>query len=338
MRRAATVATAAVAIRAVRRRIDTRADRRFMAIDPARDSLHEVGATRLRLPAHWHRTDGFATYWPADLDAVQELLPSPLLHPVRVDARHGLVGVAAFRHFESTARDPDGATMLLPPYGEVGVFVAVTRRPLPPFAPMLLQRLFDAAMSGGYVLHLPVTARFHRDGGRAIWGLPKFLADMEFGDRGASRSVHLSEGGQLILDLRVEASGGAGLSRAPSLLYSVRDGRLLEIRLASRTFAQVGTGAGAELTLGRHPAAAELRDVGLSTRPIARIVVQQQRFVMPVGRDLGPALARPWFEGGDGEFGRFVTRHADGSVVDHYAPGAAAESLQREREAEAVIG
>jgi Acetoacetate decarboxylase (ADC) len=339
MRRTAAVATAAVALRVFRRGLDARGDRRFMAIDPGRDSLHEVGAIRFRLPAQWHRTDGFATYWLADLEAVQALLPSPLLYPVRVDRRHGLVGVSAFRHFESTARAPDGTTMLLPAYGEAGIFIAVTRRPMPPLAPLLLQRLFDAPVIGGYVLHLPVTARFHRDGGRTVWGLPKFLADMEFGDDGTSRSVHLSEGGRTIFDLRVEASGSAGLSRAPNLLYSVLDGRLLEIRLESRTFAQVGTGADAELTLGHHPASAELREVSLSKRPIVSSVIQQQRFVMPVGRDLGPARPRRWFEGRDAEFSRFVTRHADGTLVDHYASGAGVHSQQREREAaEAAIG
>lgn len=319
IRRAAVVATTVAAVRMARRSIGARADRRFMAIDPDGDSVHEVGAVQFRLPAHWHRTDGFATYWLADLDAVRALLPSPLLHPVRAGRGHGVVGISAFRHFESTARAPDGTTIVLPVYGEAGVFVAVTRQPMPPLVPFLLQRLLDAPIGGGYVLHLPVTARFHRDGGRKLWGLPKFTADMEFGDQGPSRSLHLSEGGRTIFDLRVEASGDARLSRAPNLLYSVLDSRLLEIRLESRTFAQVSLGAEAELSLGGHPATTELREVQLSRRPIATAVLQQQRFVMPVGRDIGPARRGRWFEGSDDEYGRFVTRHADGTLVDHYA-------------------
>ena len=50
----------------------------------------------------------------------------------------------------------------------------------------------------------------------------------------AVRSVHVSEAGTSILDLRVEARGHARRSRAPSIMYSVRDDRLPETRLHRR--------------------------------------------------------------------------------------------------------
>ncbi len=336
IRRAGMAVAVTSALRSARRVTTARADRRFTHIDPAKDTFHEVGTLRLRLPAAWHRTDGFVAYWAADLEAVKALLPSPLLYPVRVDRDHGLVGVFAFRHFDSTARHPEGSTMPLPAYGEAGAYVAVTRRPMPPFVPLLLQWAADLPL-GGFVLQLPVTARLHRDGGRALWGLPKFLADMEFVEDGVSRSVHVSEGGQTILDLLVEAGGNARLRRAPSVMYSVLDERLIETVCPSRAFVQQGFRVRGELRFGDHPVAAELRDLGLSGRPLAGGIVQQQRFVMPAGRDIGPARSRSRFEGGDEEFARFVTRHADGTFVDHYAPARArAEARTRVRQTEPV--
>lgn len=292
-----------------------------MQIDPAKDTFHEVGTLRFSLPAAWHRTDGFVAYWAADLEAVKALLPSPQLYPVRIDRDRGLVGVFAFRHFESAARDPDDSTLSLPAYGEAGAYCAVTRRPLPPLVPLLLGWAADVP-HGGYVLQLPVTARLHRDLGRAVWGFPKFLADMEFAEDGASRSVHVSEGDRRILDLRVEVGGGARLTRAPNIMYSVLDDRLIETTCPSRAFVQQGFRARGQLTLGDHPAIRELLDLGISGRPLAAWIIEQQRFLMVAGRDIGPASAGTRYEGRDAEFGRFTTRYADGTLVDHYAPDA----------------
>jgi hypothetical protein len=75
------------------------------------------------------------------------------------------------------------------------------------------------------------------------------------------------------------------------------------------------------LTLGDHPAVRDLLDLGISGRPLAAAIIQQQRFLMPAGRDIGPAPARIRYEGSNAEYGSFTTRHADGTVVDHYAPG-----------------
>jgi hypothetical protein len=319
--RAAKAAAAMGALKTARRAATERADRQFIHIDPARDTFHEVGTLRFRLPAAWQRTDGFVAYWPVDLEAVKALLPSPQLHPVRIDRDRGLVGVFAFRHFESAARNPDGSTFSLPAYGEAGVYCAVTRRPLPPLVPLLFEWAADVPM-GGFVLQLPVTARLHRDGGRAIWGFPKFLADMEFAEDGASRSVHVRERDRTILDLRVEVGGDARLTRAPNVMYSVLDDRLIETTCPSRAFVQQSFRARAELTLGDHPAVRDLPGLRISGRPLAAGIVQQQRFLMPAGRDIGPASARARYAGSDAEFGSFTTRHADGTLVDHYAPDA----------------
>ncbi len=318
IRRAAMAATATGVLMTARRVGAERADRRFMRVDTHDHTVHEVGAARFRLPAAYQRSDGLVAYVAADLEAVSALLPSPLLHPVRLDRTHAMIGVIATGHFEIAARDPDGSTILLPPYGELGVFAAVTRRRLPPFVPLLLAWAADVPM-GGFLLQLPVTSRIHRDVGRAIYGMPKFLADMEFGEDGPSRDVHVSEGGRTILDLRVEVGGHARLTRAPNIMYSVLDGRLIETVAESRAFVQIGFRARGGLKLGDHPVTDELQKLRLSERPLAAGIIQQQRFLLPAGRDIGPARERSWYQGTDEEFARFATRYADGSLVDHHA-------------------
>jgi hypothetical protein len=141
---------------------------------------------------------------------------------------------------------------------------------------------------------------------------------MEFADEGATRSLHLSEADRMILDVQVEVGGSARLVRTPNTLFSVLDGTLIRTVCPTRAFVQTGFRAHGHLTLGDHPMARELVALRLADRPVAATIIQQQRFLMPAGRPIGPAQARPRYEGTDQEFGRFTTRHADGTVVDHY--------------------
>ena len=221
------------------------------------------------------------------------------------------------RHLEAATRDPDGSTVLLPPYGELGIFIAATTRPMPPIVPMLLE-LGLGRPTGAVMLQLPVTSRAARDAGRAIWGMPKFMADLEFADDGPARQVHASEDGRTILDLRVVVHGTARMTRTPNVLFSVLDGRLIETRSPSRAFVQVAFRPSGMLELGDHPVADELRALGVAARPVVAGIAQQQRFLLRTGKDVGPAQEPVRYEGSDVPFGRFTSRYPDGTVVDHW--------------------
>lgn len=304
------------ALLGARRAMTRRADRRFLSVDPKTFTVHEVGSDRFRLPAAFHRSDGLVAYVTADLTAAAALMPSPTLFPVRVGRGRALAGVFAARHLEVTATDPDGSMRALMPYGEVGIFLAATTTPMPPILPMLLELGLDQPM-GMVILQLPVTSRAARDSGRLVWGMPKFLADMTFSESGDRRSVEVSDGGRSVVSLDLEVSGNARLSRAPTLIFSVLDGRLIRTVSPSRAFVQIGVRPDGLLTLGDHPVARALDELDLGTRPIVAGIVQQQRFLLPAGRDVGPATAIPWFDGSSAPCARFVTRHEDGTVVDH---------------------
>ncbi|HYB39739.1 MAG TPA: acetoacetate decarboxylase family protein [Mycobacterium sp.] len=136
----------------------------------------------------------------ASYDAVRDVLPSSDLHPVRWFDGRAAVLIAAMRYHEVSVRHADGTPDLLAPYGEVLIAALVTRRPLQRGLPLLLPTMQGL---GGFVLDLPVTTAEACDLGRKLFGLPKFVADMDFREEPTQRQVKISEGDAEIMTLRV---------------------------------------------------------------------------------------------------------------------------------------
>lgn len=223
--------------------------------------VSDATGPRVRGPFYFHRVDAFEALHLASYEAVRAVLPTDDLFPVRWFDGRAVVEVAAFRYHEVSGTDltdgEPGRTLMVSPYGEVGVSALVTRRPLPKGVPLLSPSM---AGVGGFVLHLPVTTREARDGGVAIFGLPKFVADMDFTESPTARTVTVSEDGAEVLTLTVRPGGPVVAIRALLNLYSVLDGRLLEttIKTLGHRQGRVGHAAG-ELTLGTHPVGQALR-------------------------------------------------------------------------------
>ena len=167
-------ALAAVADSALQRS----AARFYQRTGPRAEPKHH-GSAWAGAPTVYHRCESSQTLHSARLDAVRELLPTGDLHPVRLPGGRAVVVVSAFRWDEVTSNGVTGRAVL--PYGEVMVGAMVTRRPAPPVLP-LAGLVVPGLSYGAFVLHLPVTHRQARDGGRVAWGYPKFIADIEFDD------------------------------------------------------------------------------------------------------------------------------------------------------------
>lgn len=269
---------------------------------------------RLRLPVAYHRSDGFSAIVGAERRRVIEMLPSDTLLPVVLPGNRAAMYIGVYRYHEVSMHTADGRTVAVRPYGEVIIGALVTRRPAPPVLPVLAPRLFGL---GCFVLHLPVTTRFARDGGMAWWGLPKFVADMDFTDDEAERSVALGEGGHRILTLRVAPSGGLVLNRSGAVLYSELAGSLLEIAVPGVEVCREHLGSGrGSVELGDHPLADELRAIGLGSVPVATTTVLGSRFVLPAGRQVGSARTYTGYAGANRDFGRFSVRHAGTPAID----------------------
>jgi acetoacetate decarboxylase len=239
-----------------------------------------VGSRSLSLPLRYSDNSCAASVHPAAYDAVAAALPAGPLRPVRwVDGR-ALLSVAAFRYRAvTTADDPPG---LLAPYGEISLGVVVTLGRAPRLLP-LVRRL------SLFVLHLPVTTAEARDAGSALWGFPKFVADMDFAEERTARRVTLAEGGSTVLDLTVRGRGPVLTDRRPAVMYTELDGQLLRtvVPMAGRLRIGVGAAAG-RLELGDHPVADQLRGMDVAPAPLAVFDYLEHRSLLPAGRAVGP--------------------------------------------------
>lgn len=158
-------------------------------------------------------------------------------------------------------------------YDEVGVALLVRHR----------------GRAGVYVHQLPVTRTFTLEAGRALWGLPKWLARTELSISGAAATCHLADitGRHVLtaamralpwrLPLRLPGTLTVIAPRADQVLVSRVRGSVAGIRIGP---------AGTTAVLGSaHPMADELRAVGLPRHPVATLIVEQVAF------ELGPARA-----------------------------------------------
>lgn len=312
--------TTGIATAAIVNRSRDRAIRSFYDRTTPEPTVREVSDLRLRLPLVFHRAEGFWALFPADLEKVAKELSSPDLHPVATLDGRATFAIGAFRYHDGTFQLADGTTASIEPYAEVLIGPLVTRRPAPPMIEIsgLLGRVFGLGVD---VLHLPVTTLQARDGGVELWGLPKFVADMDFEESLVERSVHLSEGGEPILDLTVHAGGRERLERQAMVTYSVLDGDLLATSMPGLRRIQQRLGpVGVDLQLGsHHPVADALRRLEIDPRPIASVVELDSRFFMGSGQPIGRGVPRVKFAGSDREHGRYQVRHPGTDWVDQYA-------------------
>ena len=263
--------------------------------------LVSSGAAQFELPALYFRDDSFQALFTADLDKLRAAMPSDRLHPIVAGRGRGFLGVGAFDYLETSFE----------PYGEVGVVVPVVygRRPLP-----ILPVLLDTSRPGFglLVLHLPVTRRLARDGGREVWGYAKFLADMQFQNTPEFHECRLDEGGEHILTLRIVKRGLALPVRRPLVTYSVKERALVRTTIPQRAVTRTALGGGgSSLVFGEtHPVARSIRALDVNPRPVLTRYFLERTAVLPEGeiieRDVRPLDG---YLGSDREEGELHTIH-----------------------------
>ncbi|MGA9872878.1 MAG: acetoacetate decarboxylase family protein [Rhodococcus sp. (in: high G+C Gram-positive bacteria)] len=129
--------------------------------------------------------------------------------------------------------------------------------------------VFSTRNNSVLIHRLPVDGEFTMAAGRQIWGFPKELAEFDV-HYGKQFDGTLDQGGSRILRLKIGAglpAPGRMFSR-PLDAYSCLDGvtrRTTWTMSPGTVRARLG---GASLTLGSHPMARELRELGLSRRAL----------------------------------------------------------------------
>ena len=119
-----------------------------------------------------------------------------------------------------------------------------------------------------YIRHLPVDQSFTCEAGRTIWGFPKTVERIDFspGTNRATCALHMD--GKHVLTLAVPRGGTRTLPDSVMTTYSMIDGVPHKTAFSSGG-SNVGFHlGGAELSLGTHPIADELRSLGLPRRAL----------------------------------------------------------------------
>jgi hypothetical protein len=199
----------------------------------------------------------FATFFVAAAP-VRRLFPQTGIRLGEVVPGRTLVSIAAVEH-----RDSD-----LGPYNEISVAfpVHIGRGASWPFVGLALD--FKAGRAGVYIHQLPVTTAFSCAAGREIWGLPKFLADIELADTPDRRTAILRVEGVHALTLSVKRGGRFRFRDALLHAVAIRDGRIWKTPFESSAEGFGLKLGGATLELGEHAIARELRTLGLPKRPL----------------------------------------------------------------------
>lgn len=195
--------------------------------------------------------------FPVSAAAVRKLVP-PALHVPEVWPGTALCALAAVEYLDND----------LGRYNEVAVSFFVLHGGPAPWPLVGLVRGFRAGAVGAYLHRLPVTTSFSCDAGRDIWGFPKTVAEIAFRDDGERRVCVLVADGRHVLTFAAPLRGERTMAPMPQDSFAWRDGVLTRTP-STMSGRNVGFRlGGAELTLGEHPMADELRTLGLPRRAL----------------------------------------------------------------------
>jgi 15-cis-phytoene desaturase len=238
---------------------------------------------RFELPQRYYDWSFMMAHFPASARKVRQLLPSEKLEPVLLVPGIAIVSMAAFQY-------RDMAT--LAPYNELAIMVPVRRQPAVniPAVPLLFPQWFRDL--GFYVRHLPVTTQEARDVGVAVWGFPKIVSDITFDEADGTRRCRWRHQGQdvLTLNVRVRETTPRDMD---FIAYTVKDRFLLRTLVQTRgEYAQGRFRRGASYTLGDHPIAAELRELGIWGVAVEWLYVPRAQSLLHRGSERLPASTK----------------------------------------------
>jgi hypothetical protein len=216
-----------------------------------------------------------ATYL-VDAAAARRLLPGPELDVVELMPGRALLSLACIDY-----RDND-----LGDYNEVSLALFVRERGAPRGLPVLGAAVdFLRGRLPTFILRLPVNQSFTCEAGCGIWGFPKVVNEIEI-EHGSRAVCTWQADGQRILRFSVARGGRARMPDQALATYTYREGALHRTRFVSGA---QGVGfhlGGAELELGPHPIAQELRGLGLPKRALLSVSMEKMhgRFEAPEKR------------------------------------------------------
>lgn len=204
------------------------------------------------LPIVCHRARAYFAAFPCPIKALSALVPDPRIKPISLWPGKGTLTIAIFDYQETS----------IGPYIEVAIGIPCRFRKTTavPLLPLLGERWLEDV--GHWVLSVPVTTEIAERAGRAVWGYPKYVGDIEIQASDTRVTCVVSEGGNAAIRAQIDRPGPSKLLQLPLRTYSIQGGDLL---LTEAAIDGVGVsknfGLSASLALDPHPRNEALRDL-----------------------------------------------------------------------------
>ncbi|MFI9409551.1 acetoacetate decarboxylase family protein [Nocardia gamkensis] len=218
-------------------------------------STHTVLGREVRMPVRIRLAHAFMATYLVPAEPAQRLIDYSGLRLLRLPGGRAMCTLVFVDYVDGD----------LGPYNEFGVSFMVRHHTAGAASGFGDLRALATGRAGVLIHKLPVDGDFTLAAGRGIWGFPKELAEFAVDHGGRTRTGALHQNGQLIADLAIRP-GFATPNRATGSsfdAYSHIDGVTRCTRWEMRPSGMRARFGGAELTLGDHEIAAELRSIGL---------------------------------------------------------------------------
>ncbi len=213
----------------------------------------QVGKYVTRMPLFYYDFAALMVTFVTPLERIRALLPSPVMHPLRLTPWHGVTLFSAFEY-----RDTD-----IGPYNEFAMNFPITLHKPAAVLTGLLKGMSEGLTT--YVWQLPVTTVIARDLGVEHAGYPKFLADIRFDRHDDWIDCRVAEGDSHILTLSARQRPLQQADRMRYQVVNVHHDRILW-GMASAYLGRMSVSrdpSDVRLKLGDHPIAQALRRLNL---------------------------------------------------------------------------
>jgi len=214
------------------------------------------------LPVFVRKASSSTATYLVSAEAARRIVPTERLDVVEVLPGKTLFSVACIDYLDNDLGD----------YNEVSLAFFVRERETPAGFPYV-GAAFDFVRNrlATYIHRLPVNQSFTCDAGCGIWGFPKTVEEIDIDYADGRSSCTLECDGQHVLTFSAPHGGTRTLPDAEMTTYTYIDGVLHRTTFASGADDVGITMGGAELELGDHQIAAELRSLGLPKRPLMSV-------------------------------------------------------------------
>lgn len=230
-------------------------------------STHVVLGKQVQMPVRIRLARAFMATYSVSAAAAQRLIAYSGLEILRLPGGRAMCTLVFVDYVDGD----------LGPYNEFGVSFMVRHHTAGPTGTLGDLRALSTGGAGVFIHRLPVDGEFTLAAGRGIWGFPKEIADFDAQHEGSVRRGALRQSGQLIVDLTIRPGLAVPQRRSGSSFdaYSHIDGITRCTHWQMEPSGMRVRPGGAELSLGEHAWADELRFLGLPKRALMASTVDR---------------------------------------------------------------